>query len=99
MARPVSFASINQRLEKIDEKIADLSKSKHLGPGWRLKSIAPGGTAGKPSKARPRPRLLSPSGSRTLQPEDVPEYREQIERGRELVRLRKERALLIARLR
>jgi hypothetical protein len=68
--------------------------------GQRIKVVKPAGTAGKPSKYKGYARVIDnySATSRAIAPDEVPEYQALIDRGREVVRLQRQRSALIERV-
>lgn len=98
MMRTFDLPALHAQLDTLDSAIAAL-KNQEILQGYRIKTIKPGGTAGNPAKKKGYARLIDPDGgSRAIASSTVPEYREQIERGRELARLQKQRAALVVRI-
>jgi hypothetical protein len=93
-----NLPALQDELDALDRAIADL-KEQDILQGYRVKTIKPGGTAGNPAKKKGYARLINPDGgSRAIASSTVPEYREQIERGRELKRIQRQRTALVVRI-
>lgn len=99
MGRKTDTAGITAALEAIDTRIAEIKKHGYL-TGYQIRLSYPRGTASKRSQLRCYPRLLNQATGKTtaIAPESLGEYERQIEAGRELARLDKQRERLLERL-
>lgn len=98
MMKVFNLPALQAELDTLDGAIAAL-KNQDILQGYRIKTIKPGGTAGNPAKKKGYARLIDPDGgSRAIATSAVPDYQEQIDRGRELKRLQKQRAALVGRI-
>jgi hypothetical protein len=99
MMRTANIPALQAQLNELDGAIA-LVKAEGVLLDVRIKIVAPGGTAGKPSQAKGYPRLIDTNTGKScaIAPDAVAAYQADIDRGRELVRLRKRRAALVGRI-
>jgi hypothetical protein len=99
MMRTTNIPALQTELDEVNRAIARFQDQQVLH-GYRIKVVQPRGTAGKPSQRKGYARLIDTGrgSSRAIAPEQVDTYQAQIDRGRELVRLQKQRSALVARL-
>ena len=99
MMRPVNTTILTARIEILTQRIEALRAAGYV-LGQRIKVVKPAGTAGKPSKRKGYARVIdSYSGvSRVIAPDEVPEYQALIDRGRQVVRLQRQRSALVERV-
>lgn len=80
-----------KRLYEIEEDIRDRQKFDNPLPGYRIKIVKPGGTAGKASQQKGYARLIHPSGkSQAIAPEHVGHFQTRINAARKIKQLQRE---------
>ena len=99
MGRKVDITAINAALAELDTRIGELRKSGYI-IGHQVRLSYPRGTASRNSRSKCYPRLLNQRTGKTqaIAPESVGEIQAAIDRGRELLKLEKERVKLMERL-